>query len=244
MSSIRNRPRILSTVAAAAAAIGLMTATPTSAQQAPASASASGMQAVLAPGGYLRFPDGMKLTFAGVLEDSRCPMDALCTWQGQAVLELELETPTGAARAFEVVYQGKPVTSSIEGTPVTVSDLAPYPLSSAPIEPNDYRVTVGIGAVIITTAEFGGTVHVEEGQTVIVDPDDDVVDYIWTATSSDESVLQPLPQILIFPPPPPAFTALQPGESTLRIVREDPCRHADPPCLLPEQIFEVRVIVH
>lgn len=98
--------------------------------------------------------------------------------------------------------------------------------------------------MIITGADFGRTVHVRPGQTVVVDPRDDYVDYIWTATSADPTVLEPLPQILIFPPPPPAFVTVRPGMTTLHIVRENPCRYLDPPWLLPEQQFEVQAMVH
>jgi hypothetical protein len=243
MASDRKRLRGFAALLAVAAVCVLPVAAPVVAQVTSAAPLARGTQAVLAPDAYLRLSDGTRLTFTGVLEDSRCPMDALCVWPGRAILAFGLETPAGAARTFEVIYEGKPTTSTVEGMAVTVSKLLPYPLSTSPIEPDDYRVTVGVGAVIVTSADFGGAVYVEAGQTVIVDPDDDFVDYLWTATSSDEAVLQALPQILIFPPPPPAFVAQQPGLATLRIVREDPCRHADPPCLLPEQIFEVRVIV-
>jgi hypothetical protein len=202
--------------------------------------SGSATEAVLAPGGYLRLPGGTQLTFTGVIEDSRCPKDALCIWPGQAVLAFGLRTAGGRAHDFELAYHGQPTTETIDGSAVTVSDVQPYPVSTMPIGPNDYRVTVSMGAVIITEADFGGAVDVKVGQTVIVDP---AGDYIWTATAGDPMVLEQLPQLLIFPPPPPAFMAAAPGVTTLRIVREDPCRFANPPCLLPEQIFEVQVIV-
>lgn len=214
----------------------------TAAETSPSGATGA-TEVVIAPGGYIRLPDGPQLTFVGVGEDSRCPKDALCTWPGQAVLAFNLKTAEGNAQDFQVTYQGHATTATIAGSAVTVSDVQPYPVSAMPIEPNDYRVTASIGAVVITAADFGGTVNVNVGQTVIVDPGGDYVDYIWTATAADPTVLEALPQILIFPPPPPAFIATARGVTTLSIVRQDPCRYSDPPCLLPEQLFEVQVVV-
>lgn len=214
----------------------------TSALATSAEAPARGVtQAVLAPEGYVRLPDGTQLTFAGVLEDSRCPTDVVCVWPGRAVLAFDLTTAAGSAQPFEVVYEGRPTTQTSDGSAVTVLDLQPHPVSTQPIEPDDYRITVSLGAVIITEADFGGTIDVQIGQTVVVDPNGD---YIWTATAADPTVLEALPQILIFPPPPPAFTAGAAGATTLRIVQEHLCRYSNPPCLLPEQIYEVQVVVH
>jgi hypothetical protein len=214
--------------------------TPSTSATAAETSSSGATEAVLAPGGHLLLPDGTQLTFTGVIEDSRCPKDALCIWPGQAVLAFGLRTAEGSEQEFEIAYQGQPTSETVDGSAVTVSDVQPYPVSTMPIEPNDYRVTVSMGAVIITEADFGGAVNVRVGQTVIVDP---AGDFVWTATAADPTVLEQLPQILIFPPPPPAFMAVAPGATTLRIVQEHACRFADPPCLLPEHIFEVRVIV-
>lgn len=241
MSATRNRLLSLSTGCMFAVLGAVWIATP-AATAAPARASGA-TQAVLAPDGHLLLPDGTRLRFTGVSEDSRCPKDALCVWPGRAVVALGLTTAEGANHDVEIQYQGQPTTKTVDGVALTVSDVQPYPASTAPIEPHDYRVTVSIGAVKITAADFGSTVSVSVGQTVVVDPGGDYVDYIWKAHAVDPTILEPLPQILIFPPPPPAFKAIAPGATTLRIVREDPCRYSTPPCLLPEQIFEVEVVV-
>lgn len=202
-------------------------------------------EAVLAPGGYLQLPDGTRLTFTDVASDSRCPKDVVCIWAGNVALAFGLETADGGTSDFEVTYEGQPATETVEGYAVTVMDVQPYPVSTQPIEPEDYRVTVRIGsdreqARIITEADFGGAVEVTLGQRIIVDPGGDS---IWRATADDPNVLEPLPQIAIFPPPPPAFEAVGRGTTALFITEEPPCRYAMPPCLVPQQIFKVQVIV-
>ncbi|HEY8554507.1 MAG TPA: hypothetical protein VIL43_08215 [Burkholderiales bacterium] len=242
MTRIRNRVSRIAPAVLLTSAFGAWTASgPASAQEVPARGA---VEVVLAPGGHVALADGTKLTFTGVTADSRCPTDVSCIWEGEVVLDFRLQTLEGGPVPFQVVYRGRPEKRTIEGITVIVSDVEPQPESATPIEPDDYRVTVSIGAVIITEADFGRTVHMRAGQTVVVDPRDDYVDYIWTARSADPTVLEPLPQILIFPPPPPAFVAVRPGMTTLHIVREDPCRFSDPPCLQAEQRFQVQVMVH
>ena len=35
-------------------------------------------------------PGGLKVTFDRVVSDSRCPIDAICVWAGEAVIALKL----------------------------------------------------------------------------------------------------------------------------------------------------------
>jgi hypothetical protein len=241
------RYRLLTLVAlglVAAAAFGVFRASAPATAQTPSDTSAT--ETVLAPGGDVQLPDGTRLAFTEVVEDSRCPMDVMCIWQGQPVLAFNLQTAKGGSSDFEIAYQGQPANKSVEGYVITVTSVQPHPRSSQSIDPSDYRVTVSIGTGIevderiITEADFGGTVEVEVGQRVVVDPSGD---YIWTATVDDPEVLEPLPQILIYPPPPPAFEGVAPGATTLRITQQHPCRDASPPCMLPDQTFDVQVIV-
>ena len=44
--------------------------------------------------------DGVSVTFDGVEEDSRCPPDAVCVWEGVAFVALDLD---GTARRVRVV---------------------------------------------------------------------------------------------------------------------------------------------
>jgi hypothetical protein len=93
---------------------------------------------------------------------------------------------------------------------------------------------------VIGTADFGGTVTLRVGQEFSVDPDRA---YIWGATVDDTRLVESLPTIAIFPPVPPHFRALAPGETTLRITRQLRCRYDTPRCAAPDEQYTVRLII-
>ncbi|MPZ14831.1 MAG: hypothetical protein GEU73_10495 [Chloroflexi bacterium] len=212
----------------------------------PSAAEASSDRTVvLGPGEHVVLPDGTRLTFSRVASDSRCPIDVVCVWAGEVVVAFEVQNADGAVRGFEITFAGRPATEIIEGTVVTVLNVQPYPKTTRPIDPDDYRVTVAVEVVVeeervITAADFGGTVELDVGQMVVVDPGGDA---IWRAQVDDPSILDPLPTIMIFPPVPPRFRAIAPGKTTLRIIQSHPCRYASPPCLVPDRAYTVRIIV-
>jgi hypothetical protein len=89
----------------------------------------------------------LRLTFDHVSEDSRCPTDVNCIWEGDAVVVLtvkaeadegtrEVHTQGGASRSRQA-RAGNYV--------VTLVRLDPVPRSTAAIEPSDYRATLRVG---------------------------------------------------------------------------------------------------
>ena len=74
----------------------------------------------LAPGEEIVLADGTRVRFAGVVSDSRCPMDAMCLWMGEAVLAFEIETAAGYVGDLQVVFSGDP---SIERVEIVLHDL-------------------------------------------------------------------------------------------------------------------------
>jgi len=92
------------------------------------------------PGDRALFPDGSYLTFIGIVEDSRCPADAMCIWQGRAVALFEY-----AGEQYEMVYLGHDaIDGSLPGYNVIIHDVQPYPLASIPTADEDYRLTVTV----------------------------------------------------------------------------------------------------
>lgn len=95
---------------------------------------------VLGVSDSLELPDGAVLTFVELVEDSRCPADAMCIWQGQAVLRFDLD-----GQRFKATYTGPdgdvPV---VDGWAIQVLDVQPYPLASQPADPTDTEVTVRV----------------------------------------------------------------------------------------------------
>ena len=77
---------------------------------------------------------GPKLTFEEVIEDSRCPMDALCVWAGQVVIDVSVGNASPARHSM------RPDESVLwDRFEVRLVRVEPYPSSAAPIEPSDYR---------------------------------------------------------------------------------------------------------
>ncbi|HYE56901.1 MAG TPA: hypothetical protein VD948_00270 [Rhodothermales bacterium] len=78
-----------------------------------------------------------QLSFVSVTQDSRCPADAMCVWQGEALvvvgpshpaIRFRPDTLTSAPRS------GTPRTDSLRVGPyvVRLKELHPYPLASQP----------------------------------------------------------------------------------------------------------------
>ena len=86
----------------------------------------------------------LQLEFVRVTGDSRCPADAICIQGGDAIVQIRaagggdstlLGLHTGDASQASAIYRG---------ARITLVDLSPYPFSSRPIEPRDYRATLTV----------------------------------------------------------------------------------------------------
>jgi hypothetical protein len=84
--------------------------------------------------------ENLEIDFWNVSEDSRCPSDVVCVWEGRAVIELNLfQADRGPHRLR--------LTTGTEGTRfedylVQLLKVAPTPISTEKIEISDYRVTL------------------------------------------------------------------------------------------------------
>ena len=83
----------------------------------------------------------LDVEFVRVVDDSRCPKDATCVWAGE--VNVQLATRVGAAEA--VMHEIKAGQSASVG-PYRLSVLAvgPERISTQPISPQAYRVTVKV----------------------------------------------------------------------------------------------------
>ena len=86
-------------------------------------------------------PNGSLLRFERVSADSRCPMDALCVWAGDATVAVTLKAPRGTAEPRELHTEPGGSRISFSDYTIQLTALAPYPRSSQPIEADDYRAT-------------------------------------------------------------------------------------------------------
>lgn len=88
----------------------------------------------------------LRLRFADVLEDSRCPTQVDCVWTGQARIAVDLASGT-AQQSVEFTLNpapGQAVQVDAQGYTVTLETLDPYPATPDPIPFEDYRATLTV----------------------------------------------------------------------------------------------------
>jgi hypothetical protein len=86
----------------------------------------------------------LRLTFEKVSEDSRCPVDVTCIWEGDAVVVLKVKTEADEVTREVHTQGGEPRSRKAPAGDyvVTLVKLEPAPRSTAPIEPSAYRATL------------------------------------------------------------------------------------------------------
>ena len=100
-------------------------------------------------GGQEASVDGLRVRFADVLEDSRCPARVACFWSGQARLTVVAQTEDAPPTTVEFNTNPAPsqdVSSVRVGDyTVTMRSLAPYPQTPEDATPLvDYRLTLSV----------------------------------------------------------------------------------------------------
>jgi hypothetical protein len=86
------------------------------------------------------------VTFTEVVEDSRCPMNVMCVWQGRAVVGLRIRHLDGSETdelLTTLVMQGREPSSlslPVDGYGLLLVSLTPYPVAGASTPPSDPTV--------------------------------------------------------------------------------------------------------
>lgn len=80
----------------------------------------------------ITLPDSKtKVTFASVAEDSRCPEDVTCVWEGIAIVDLKLVngSETRTVQLATKDFEPKNVKKSFQyhGYTISLADVKPYP---------------------------------------------------------------------------------------------------------------------
>lgn len=110
---------------------------------APAPHAASLNQEIqLAPGEQAAYSQqGLSVEFVRVVDDSRCPSDVTCVWAGE--IKVQLSTRIKAAEAVQhEITAGQPAT--VGDFRLIVVQVQPEPISTRPISPEEYRVTLRV----------------------------------------------------------------------------------------------------
>ena len=95
----------------------------------------------LKAGATSALPDGTRLTFERVQSDSRCPMDAMCVWAGDATIAVTLRPGKGEAATRELHTQQNGSQISYGTYTIALTALQPYPRASQETKPADYVAT-------------------------------------------------------------------------------------------------------
>jgi hypothetical protein len=82
------------------------------------------------------------MRFIKTVDDSRCPADALCVWEGDGAVLLEVAPLNGDSKEDTVHTSLDPHTIPLGHAELRLVHLQPYPLTSKPIAPGDYVVTL------------------------------------------------------------------------------------------------------
>lgn len=82
--------------------------------------------------------------FAGVPQDSRCPSDVVCVWEGDATVRLDLLTPhdTSAVDLHTSPRNDWSRSAVVGNWSVELVEVAPHPRAGQPIAQGDYVVTL------------------------------------------------------------------------------------------------------
>ena len=86
---------------------------------------------------------GLRITFEGISQDSRCPTGAQCTWAGDAAAAFILEkSPTAALHRTLHTHGRFERQTDYDAFALRLEDVKPYPKEGATIAPADYRATI------------------------------------------------------------------------------------------------------
>jgi len=100
-------------------------------------------------------PDNLRIEFRQLLEESRCPSDVICVWEGRARIGLLLQTPADSIQV-ELLLPGfatqadtlahQPVDTL--GYRMTLMQLDPYPNTQRRPQNSDYKALLKISRLL------------------------------------------------------------------------------------------------
>ena len=79
-----------------------------------------------------------------VINDSRCPSDVVCIWQGEAVVKIEVKSPQYGIIELSTFDN---LVDTVGYYSFELVDVSPYPVSTRVIKPKDYKVTLQISKI-------------------------------------------------------------------------------------------------
>jgi len=89
----------------------------------------------------------VRVAFGQVVEDSRCPIDAMCVWAGNAMVELGIRAGMGPTQALRINTTLEPRSTVWNGIRISLLELQPAPRAAEPIKADAYQVKVRLEPV-------------------------------------------------------------------------------------------------
>jgi len=84
------------------------------------------------------------IKFSSVEADSRCPIDALCVWQGDAHIRLDLANVRGPVSKADVHTTLDPHSTEFAGYKITLKEVSPSRVSTEPVASREYSVKLEV----------------------------------------------------------------------------------------------------
>lgn len=86
--------------------------------------------------------ENVSLKFDDVLQDSRCPLDVICIWEGNASVALILSENSNKHDIVLNTYRPFGRDTTINNYKITLVDVHPYPMSDNTIDKSKYSVDI------------------------------------------------------------------------------------------------------
>lgn len=88
----------------------------------------------------------LRIRFVGVTEDSRCPTDVTCVWEGNAAAELAATAGSGSPEPLVLNTTLDPRSTLWNGLRITLVEVSPHPVEGQAIPAEDYVVRVRVAS--------------------------------------------------------------------------------------------------
>jgi hypothetical protein len=99
----------------------------------------------LRPGGSARVGDsGLVIGFRGITGESRCPMDVVCVWQGDATARIQATVGRMAWTGYDLHTGLQPQSIKFQDWTIKLVSVEPYPRSDRQIRPEEYVLTLEV----------------------------------------------------------------------------------------------------
>lgn len=91
-------------------------------------------------GEYLSSDNSLKFSISDI-NDSRCPSDVVCVWEGKADVTIKVESPQPGTIVLST-YDN--LIDTVGNFSFELKDVSPYPISTETIELEEYNLTLKI----------------------------------------------------------------------------------------------------